>query len=268
MKKVEQHPSMKKEKCLVVLSGGQDSTTCLFWAKENYKQVSTITFNYGQKHSKEVYAAYRIAEMAGISNYRLVDVPDILKSKSPLLSSNPLEQYENYDQMDAVIGDRVELTFVPLRNPFFLLVATNHAISLGITDIITGVCASDNANYPDCTEDFIIAMETMIHAAMDDNSIRILTPLINLDKKRICQLGRNLGPQCLKALAYSHTSYDGKYPPTDMNHANVLRAKGFEEAGFPDPLVIRAYTDGLMDLPTTSNYNVDQVKEIVNVLGV
>ena len=95
-------------KAMVILSGGQDSTTCLFWAKENYDEVSAITFDYGQKHKIEIEAAKTIAKMAEVDHH-IVEVPNILKSRSPLTNENEeLETYDNYDQMDKIIGDRVE----------------------------------------------------------------------------------------------------------------------------------------------------------------
>lgn len=112
-------------KALVVLSGGQDSTTCLFWAKEHFDEVHAITFNYGQKHSREIKSAEQVAFIAGVESHTIVDVPDILKSRSPLLDKSVmLETYDNYEEMDSIIGDRVELTFVPMRNAFFLTVVS------------------------------------------------------------------------------------------------------------------------------------------------
>jgi 7-cyano-7-deazaguanine synthase len=244
---------MKDEKTLVILSGGQDSTTCLFWALREYKEVHAITFDYGQRHCAEINAALEIGGMAKVHSHELMECDGILKSTSPLLSDNELEQYVNYEQMDKVIGNRTELTFVPLRNPFFLLVAANHAIHLGCKSIVTGVCESDNANYPDCREKFIQAMQQMIDSALGARQIEIVTPLLQLNKKEICTMAYAM-PDCWEALAYSHTSYDGKYPPTDMNHANVLRAQGFLEAGLPDPLVLEAVKEGLMELPVSDNY--------------
>ena len=83
--------------------------------------------------------------------------------------------------------------------------------------------------------------------------MRFYAPLIELSKADTVRLSRML-PGCWEALAYSHTSYDGKYPPTDKNHSNLLREQGFVESSFPDPLVLRAYEEGLMDLPNTANY--------------
>lgn len=247
-------------KALVILSGGQDSTTCLFWAIRNYNEVHAITFDYGQRHRIEIGAACKVSALAGVADrHEIVRVPNILSSTSPLTSEAPLEKYENADQMDSVIGDRRELTFVPMRNALFLTIAANRAEALGIPVIITGVCQMDNANYDDCREMFIDAAQLYINTALGHDHrgtepISIETPLMHLTKAETVQLAFNL-PGCWDALAYSHTSYDGKYPPTDMNHANVLRADGFEKAGLPDPLVLRAYHEGLMDLPGTANYD-------------
>lgn len=248
-----------KTKALVVLSGGQDSTTCLFWAKKHFDEVYAITFDYGQRHQIEIDAAITIANMANAASHEVIRVPDILRSTSPLTSGAELEQYENHDQMEAVIGDRVEKTFVPMRNTLFLTIAMNRAVDLGCSIIVTGICQADNANYPDCTAGFALQFELMANRSLgiaedEFNCFRISTPLMNMSKAESVAFAMTL-PGCMEALAYSHTSYDGKYPPTDMNHANVLRAKGFEDAGVPDPLVVRAWHEGLMALPNTSNYS-------------
>lgn len=247
-----------KTKALVVLSGGQDSTTCLFWAKARFDEVHAITFDYGQRHSIEIEAAMKVAHMARIASHEIIMVPNCLVSTSPLTSDNELEKYENADQMEKVIGDRVELTFVPMRNSLFFIIAFNRAVKLGATHIVTGICQADNANYPDCTEGFRRRMEMAANTSLgfdplDKRHIYIDAPLMYYSKAQTVELATRL-PGCMEALAYSHTSYDGKYPPTDMNHANVLRAKGFEDAGVPDPLVVRAWKQGLMALPETKNY--------------
>lgn len=255
-------------KMLVVLSGGQDSTTCLFWAKKLVEaaggnvmeDLHCITFDYGQRHAREIEAARIISAMANVAHHELVKIPrELLRGTSPLVADTELEQYENAEQMDEVIGNRRELTFVPMRNALFLTVAANYAEVHGITDIVTGVCQMDNANYDDCRQVFIDAAQEYINTALGHDHrgtgpILLRTPLMNKTKAETVQMAFDL-PGCWEALSYSHTSYDGQYPPTDMNHANVLRAAGFEEAGKPDPLVVRAWREGLMDLPETSNYD-------------
>jgi 7-cyano-7-deazaguanine synthase len=243
-------------KALVVLSGGQDSTTCLFWAKEHYDEVHSICFDYGQRHRIELQAADTVAFMAHVKSHTVVTVPHILRSSSPLTSQAVLEQYTDYNQMDKTIGDRVELTFVPMRNTFFLTVAANRAVAQGINTIVTGICQEDNANYPDCRETFRRSMEILINKSLgyENEEFEIEAPLMFLSKAQSVHLAMKL-KGCYAALAWSHTSYDGAYPPTDNNHSNLLRAHGFEMAGVPDPLVLRAHTDKLMDLPKTSNYD-------------
>ena len=245
---------------LVILSGGQDSTTCLYWARKLFKEVHAITFDYGQKHRLEIACAQHIAQMAGVASHEIVAVPNCLKSASPLTSDSPLEKYESYTQMDNAIGDRRELTFVPMRNALFLTIAANRAEALGIRDLVTGVCQQDNANYDDCREVFINATETYINTALGHdhrnggfNKFTIHTPLMYRTKAQTCLMAYE-DKECWEALAYTHTSYDGRYPPTDNNHANILRAQGFLEAALPDPLVVRAWREGLMALPHTHNY--------------
>lgn len=242
-------------KVMVVLSGGQDSTTCLFWAKQHFDEVHAITFNYGQKHLREITSAKKIAEMADIASHQVVNVPNILKGRSPLTNPDEqLEEYEDYESMDKIIGDRVELTFVPMRNAFFLTIAANYALEKDCFDLVTGVCQQDNANYPDCRQQFINSQTETINEALGITQFRILTPLMDLSKAQSIKLAMTL-EGCMNALGYSHTAYDGKYPPTGKDHATTLRAQGFVEAGVPDPLVVRAWKERLMELPDTSNYN-------------
>jgi len=249
------------KKALVVLSGGQDSTTCLFWAKHNLTpNLHAITFDYGQRHVLELDAARKVAAMAGVLTHEVVRVPDCLRSTSPLTSSNDLERYDTFQQMDKVIGNRVELTFVPMRNTLFFTIAANRAVALECHDLVTGICQEDNANYPDCTEEYRRAIEEAFTLSLGNYELHLRAPLMYKSKADTVKLAKTL-PGCWEALAYSHTSYDGKYPPTDKNHANVLRAQGFLDAGEPDPLVIRAVSEGLMGLPKTKNY--DKVRSAV-----
>lgn len=250
---------MSNNKALVILSGGQDSTTCLFMAIREYNEVHAITFDYGQKHAIEIESAVRVAKMAKVSTHEIVKIPDCLVSSSPLLSGTPLEKYENASAMEKVIGDRVELTFVPMRNTFFFTIAMNRAVALKDCDIITGICEADNANYPDCTEDFRVSLQQAFRRSLGLDpfdqflTYSIVAPLMYSSKAETVRIASAM-PDCWDALAYTHTSYDGKYPPTDNNHANILRADGFEKAGLPDPLVVRAFREGLMPLPETESY--------------
>lgn len=256
---------MSSSKVLVILSGGQDSTTVLYWAKKKFDEVHSVTFDYGQRHQIEIEAAETISKLAGVASHECINIQGAMKSTSPLLSDNALEKYTSAQQMEAVIGNRRELTFVPLRNMLFLNIAANRAEVMGITNLATGVCQMDNANYPDCRGTFIDAAQQAMNMALGADlgqspPIVIHTPLMYLSKAETVKLAYEL-PDCWKALAYSHTSYDGKYPPTDMNHANVLRAQGFEEAGLPDPLVLRAVHEGLMHAPKTANYSAKALKK-------
>jgi 7-cyano-7-deazaguanine synthase len=246
---------------LVVLSGGQDSTTCLYWvlSQAEIAQVDAVTFDYGQRHAKaEIAAAETIVRMATerfgkFIPHRVVELGDVFEGKSPLTTDAPLETYASIDEMDAIIQNRIELTFVPGRNAIFLGLAYSYAVARGLEAVVTGVSGADAANYPDCKDDFIRALEAAMWLATAQR-VAIVTPLIDKTKDETVRLALGL-TGCMDALAYSHTAYSGEYPPLTRDHASVLRAWGFEQAGVADPLIVRAWREGLMDLPKTANYN-------------
>lgn len=247
------------KKAIVVLSGGQDSTTCLFWAKKHLPdhELHAVTFNYHQRHLAELQAAVKVVQLAGIhrDNHEVVALGPILKGTSPLVSDNKLEQYKDH----ASLPGGLEKTFVPMRNQLFLTLAMNRAVVIGADSIITGVCEEDYGGYPDCRAIFIRNLEGASNLGLhglempDKDWISILTPLMKLTKADTVKLALELSG-CYRALAYTHTAYDGAYPPIGKDHATLLRAKGFEEAGVPDPLVLRAWQECLMNLPSTPNY--------------
>lgn len=249
---------MALTKAVVVLSGGQDSCTCLYKAVKEYgaENVITLSFNYGQRHAIELVAASFIAELAGIpkENRVLKTIPNILEGESPLVSDAELEQYENYGSLPGGL----EKTFVPARNLMFLTIAANLAYVRGANNIITGVSQEDYGGYPDCRRTFIDAVEVSIQRGLD-RKIQILTPLITKTKAQTVWMAMEY-PGCYLALAYTHTAYDGQFPPAGHDHATLLREKGFVEAGLPDPLVARAVYRGLMTCPDTPNYKGDEVQ--------
>ena len=241
-------------KALVVLSGGQDSTTCLFWAKHQFDEVHAITFD-GQRHKAELKAAGLVACLADVASHTFVKLGEVLKGSSPLINRDEeLDVYTDAADMKATVGDKTDPSFVPMRNALFLTVAANHALALGCQTIVTGVCGADAANFPDCTSGFISAVHYMINVAIGQEPLlSVEAPFITFTKAQIIELALRISG-AYEALAFTHTAYDGQYPPTGRDHASLLREQGFLEAGVPDPLVIRAVDEGLMDLPPTVNY--------------
>lgn len=258
------------KKALVILSGGQDSTTCLFWALDHFNDVHAVTFDYGQRHAIEIEAAKKVAAIAGIADkHEIVNLGyGILKGNSPLVSDNELEQYADHESLPGGL----EKTFVPMRNQLFITLAANRAYVLGCSTLVTGVCQEDFGGYPDCRAVFINSLcEAINYGTFTGEKdtlppLRIETPLMGLTKKKTVDLALRL-PGCYSALAYSHTSYDGQYPPVGHDHATLLRAKGFEEAGVPDPLIMRAVSEGLMSLPETANYSTTGIEKAATIMG-
>lgn len=248
------------DSALVVLSGGQDSTTCLFKCihTAGIDRIECVTFDYNQRHRAEIDAASIVRTIAERQwgkpiPHTIKLLGPIFEGQSPLTSSQELETYSDISEMNAVIQDRVEVTFVPGRNAVFAALAYSYAVARGLDTVVLGVSQEDAANYPDCRDAFFIAM----HAAMrqaTDSTVNFTLPLMYRSKRETVELAMSL-PGCMEALAYSHTAYSGEFPPTTQDHATVLRAHGFHLAGVPDPLILRAVRAGLMPLPDTSNYD-------------
>lgn len=212
-------------KALIIFSGGQDSTTCLAWARANYDKVQAITFDYGQRHRCELESATKICQLTGTPQKVLKT--DLFSE----LSENALTNHS----AEITNGSATELpsTFVPGRNLIFLTLAAIHAHQLGISEIITGVCQTDYSGYPDCREAFIKSAEQTISLALDQE-MRIHTPLMHLTKAQTVKMMQDLGQ--IDLLKHSHTCYEGKRPACGHCPACKLRLKGFKEAGITDPL--------------------------------
>lgn len=225
---------LSDSKALVIFSGGQDSTTCFYWAKSRWAELYTVTFDYGQKHKIELDAARKICELAGVK-FDLVKVPQVLRSTSPLTDhSQDLDKYESISEFKP----GVQATFVPGRNILFLTIAANIAVHHGCKHIVIGVCEEDYGGYYDCRSEFIQSMQIALNQGLfgSDEGLVIHTPLMHLTKAETVKLAASLGPDCMQALAHSHSCYAGTFPPCGHCHACLLRERGFREAGIDDPL--------------------------------
>lgn len=217
---------------LVLFSGGQDSTTCLYWAKARFDCVEAIGFDYGQRHAVELAQAATIAALAGVP-YTVLDLRGTLGGSALTEAGRDVNApHERAPELPA--------SFVPGRNAVFLAHAAAFAFTRGIQDgatvhLVGGMCQTDYSGYPDCRLDFVEAMERALGLALAAD-VRIHTPLMHLTKAETWRLANELG--CLDVVVeHSHTDYHGDrserhpwgYGKLD-NPASVLRAKGFEEA--------------------------------------
>lgn len=212
------------KKAVVIFSGGQDSTTCLYWALKQFDVVHTITFRYGQKHEIEVAVAKKIANLAGVSNL-IVDMNFLnLLSDSAMVHNGDVN----------MLNDKgLPASFVPNRNQLFVTLAHAYAQKLGAEHLVTGVCETDFSGYPDCRKTFIDALQVVTNLGSQAD-VHIHTPLMFLNKAQTFKLAEDLG--CLGVvLSYSHTCYNGFTIYNEWGKgcgqcpACILRAKGYEK---------------------------------------
>lgn len=222
--------SSPQEKALVLLSGGQDSTTCLHWAIRQFgrESVCTVSFDYGQRHRVELECARSVASDAGVE-YASLPIDTFAALGGDALTDANIDVANEVDTESGLPN-----TFVPGRNLVFLTFAAAYAWQRGIGNLVTGVAQTDYSGYPDCRDDTLRSLQETLRLGMESD-VTIHAPLMHLSKKETVELAAELG--ALGAMALTHTCYNGSRPPCGKCSACVLRAKGFAEAGIKDPLV-------------------------------
>lgn len=176
---------MKKEDALVIFSGGQDSTTCLYWAKKKFNSVIAISFNYNQRHSLELKCARDLCKDAGVEHH-ILDL-SLLNQLAPSSLTR-----EDMDVQQSVEDGEIPNSCVDGRNLLFVTFASVFAKQRGIKHIVTGVSQSDFSGYPDCRDVFIKSANVTLNLSMDYNFV-IHTPLMWIDKKETWALADSLG---------------------------------------------------------------------------
>ncbi len=220
------------DKALVVLSGGQDSTTCLYWAIDRFglENVASVTFDYGQRHCIELDCAREVAEFAKVANV-ILPIDTFAALGGDALTDANIEV-----EIGASENTGLPNTFVPGRNLIFLTFAAAFAYQRGITHLVTGVAQTDYSGYPDCREEAVMSLQTALQKGMESD-VQIHAPLMHLSKMETVRMAQALG--ALSAMSLTHTCYEGTRPPCGICPACELRAKGFDEAGIEDPLTSR-----------------------------
>lgn len=225
-------------RAVVLFSGGQDSTTCLFLAKSQHEHVTAVSIRYGQRHAAEIEAAAKIAALAG-ADHVILDVPAIAQiGDSALVGASAIAG--DGGRQDDGVPNGLPTSFVPMRNAILLSLAAAVAVKVGAHVLYTGVCQTDYSGYPDCRQGFIESLNDAFCEGLPSSTpLSIVTPLMKLTKAETVQLAASL-PGCLDALALSVTCYEGARPGCGACPACTLRARGFTEAGVTDPAEVRA----------------------------
>jgi len=215
---------------VVLLSGGLDSTVALYLAKSRGFNVIALSFDYGQRHSRELEAAKEVVKKAGVEEHVIVSLNMNSWGGSSLTDKDMNVEDGDIDRED--IPD----TYVPARNMVFLSVAASIAEANGSQDIFIGVSEVDYSGYVDCRQEFIDAMENAINlgtvmGAEKNMPIKIHAPFVNKTKADEIRLGMELGVD----FSLTWSCYRGGEKPCGTCDSCLLRAKAFKEAGYDDP---------------------------------
>lgn len=217
-------------KAIVLLSGGLDSAVALYLAKSKGYEVHALSFNYGQRHDRELNAAKALAEKAGVAAHQVVTLKLDQWGGSSLTDNNLEVEDGDVNRQD------IPVTYVPARNMVFLSVAASYAEAIGAQAIFIGVSEVDYSGYVDCRQEFIDAMEAAINkgtvmGAEKNQPIKLHAPFVNITKAQEIELGMKLGVE----FGLTWSCYRGGETPCGTCDSCLLRAKAFAEAGFEDP---------------------------------
>lgn len=239
----------KSQNAVVLLSGGLDSVTCLYWAKARYASVTAVSFNYGQRHNSELVAAKAIAKTANI-NHRIIDI-DIaqlggssLTDHSMTVPDGDTDKFPNNNRdssdvnnIDNVDNNAIPNTYVPARNTIFLSYALAVAEVTDANHIVIGVSSVDYSGYPDCRPEYIAAFEHLANlatkAGVNGHHLSIQTPLQHLSKAKTIELGLALGVDYGQTISCYQADANGL--ACGICDSCVLRRQGFAQAGVADP---------------------------------
>jgi 7-cyano-7-deazaguanine synthase len=222
------------KKAVVLSSGGLDSTTVMAIARSEGFEIYSLSFHYGQRHSIELDAANRVAEAFGAIKHLVIDIDLTSIGGSALTDDIEVPKGRDEDEMQK----KIPVTYVPARNTIFLSYALAWAEVLGAADIFIGVNAVDYSGYPDCRPEYIEAFEHMANLATragveNKTKLTIRTPLIHMTKAEIIKTGIELNVD----YSMTHSCYDPSPERKTCGQCDscLLRKKGFDEAGIPDP---------------------------------
>jgi len=226
---------VSRKKAVVLLSGGIDSTTVMAIAKQEGFEIYSLSFFYKQRHSFEIEAAKKAADVMGVKKHLIIDI-DLKKIGGSALTDNNLDvpKYRNIQRMP----DEIPVTYVPARNTIFLSYALAWSEVLQSSDIFIGVNAIDYSGYPDCRPEYIEAFERMANLATKagvegKTKLKIRTPLIHMTKAEIIKKGVDLGVD----FSLTHSCYDPSSDGLACGDCDscIIRKQGFKEAGIIDP---------------------------------
>lgn len=215
-------------KCIVLLSGGLDSATILYYAKKNGFVPACLIFSYGQRHNKEIKRAVAIAKKAKC-DYKIVAI------NLPWKGSSLLDKSIKLPFRKEMRKNEIPSTYVPARNIIFLSYAASYAEAIGAKAIFIGANAIDYSGYPDCRPEFFKAYEKVLDKGLktgvEGKTIQIFVPLLRLSKADIIKWGMKL--KVPYELTWS--CYSGGKRPCGKCESCQLREKGFEAVGAKDP---------------------------------
>ena len=224
------------KRVVVLVSGGLDSTTIMAIMKHEGYDIYALSFDYGQRHKLELEAARVIANYFGAKRHLILRLDLDAIGGSALTESIPIPQGRDLTEISSI---GIPITYVPARNTIFLAYALAWAEVLDATDIFIGVNAIDFSGYPDCRPEFIESFQTMANlatkAGVEGKGITIHAPLMHMTKGEIIKKGISLGVDYAMTRSCYNPGKDGL--PCGECDSCLLRKKGFEEAGIPDPLL-------------------------------